>query len=308
MTPQNLLKLWLADLAPDPHTILTANGYALPVTWGKQNAALTFCRPASTVLFAVKLQFGTETAVLGLAKSAECADLPLLAANLKSSPDDLLLAVFEAQNTYFLAALAQAFGNTPSILGIIPPDDPALHNAVPFHAHTTDKHALIASGLLAVSPEQLAKWASFDYLDPLHPEPIPTPDHHAIACLAHFQPEAPNDSLQPGDLFLLPEITSEQKPWPLTLLLDNGLSLAAELTSDQTITPLALLDPSPLQPHDLVIAAGHTTISYQNLVNLLNGTQDTLALTPANLLLDDGNIVASGHLRQLADATAWELE
>ena len=97
MTPNELLTSWLGDTSIASEQILKAPGLQVPTAWGRQQAFINFSKPSLDIVFAVQLQYNDQTAYLGLSKSSECNDLSLLAANLRTSPKEVLLAVFEAQ-------------------------------------------------------------------------------------------------------------------------------------------------------------------------------------------------------------------
>ena len=308
MTPNELLKHWLGDTSIAPEKILKAPGLQVPTNWGRQQAFINFSKPNSEIVFAVQLQYNGQTAYLGLSKSSECNDLALLAANLGTSPKELLLAVFEAQIQYTLAALSQPIGITPKIVDLAPIDGDIWQNAVPFTMATTEKQALIANGLLALPQPLMEKFALLDYVSPLDASIVPDTPRKGTAIVAHFPLEQPDATLDGGDYLMLPEIKMEQYPWPVVLLLDNGVALTADLIDSQTLQLKGILDESPVQPDELAVSLGDVSVRYTDLVALMAEQTPNLPLAASQQVLKNGQIAARGHITTFYDNTAFEIE
>ena len=307
MTPNELLKIWLGNADIAPEKILKATGLQVPVTWGRQQAFVNFSKPTSNIIFAIQLQYDNETAFLGLSKSAECNDLPLLAANLDVSPKELLLAVFEAGTQYTLNALSQPIGKTPKIIDIAPLDGDIWNNALPFTLATVEKQALIANGLIALSPSLADKFADINYLAPNDASIMPQVPQTATAFVAHF-PLEQNASLEVGDYLMLPEINMEQYPWSVTLVLENGVTLSAELIDSQTLQLQDILDSNPIPPNEFAISIGTTSIQYPDLLAMMSGETVKLPLGISSQVQKNGQMIARGHSTSFYNSTAFEIE
>ena len=308
MTPNDLLKNWLGDTSIASETILKAPGLQVPTTWGRQQAFINFSKPSSDIVFAVQLQCNDQTAYLGLSKSAECNDLSLLAANLRTSAKELLLAVFEAQIQYTLAALSQPLGVSLKIIDLAPIDGDIWTTALPFTLATVEKQALIANGLIALPQSLMEKFAMLDYISPLDASIVPDTAQKATVIVAHFPLEQPDATLEAGDYLMLPEIKMEQFPWPVTLLLDNGIALTAELTDSQTLQLNGILDASPVQPDELAVSLGEASVTYTELLALLSENAPSLPLAASPQVLKSGQMAARGHITSFYDNTAFEIE
>lgn len=308
MTPNELLKNWLGDTSIASETILKAPGLQVPTTWGRQQAFINFSKPSSDIVFAVQLQCNDQTAYLGLSKSAECNDLSLLAANLRTSAKELLLAVFEAQIQYTLAALSQPLGVSLKIIDLAPIDGDIWTTALPFTLATVEKQALIANGLIALPQSLMEKFAMLDYISPLDASIVPDTAQKATVIVAHFPLEQPDATLEAGDYLMLPEIQMEQYPWPVTLLLDNGIVLTAELTDSQTLQLNGILDASPVQPDELAVSLGEASVTYTELLALLSENAPSLPLAASPQVLKSGQMAARGHITSFYDNTAFEIE
>ena len=308
MTPNELLKNWLGDTSIASETILKAPGLQVPTTWGRQQAFINFSKPSSDIVFAVQLQCNDQTAYLGLSKSAECNDLSLLAANLRTSAKELLLAVFEAQIQYTLAALSQPLGVSLKIIDLAPIDGDIWTTALPFTLATVEKQALIANGLIALPQSLMEKFAMLDYISPLDASIVPDTAQKATVIVAHFSLEQPDATLEAGDYLMLPEIQMEQYPWPVTLLLDNGIVLTAELTDSQTLQLNGILDASPVQPDELAVSLGEASVTYTELLALLSENAPSLPLAASPQVLKSGQMAARGHITSFYDNTAFEIE
>ena len=308
MTPNELLKNWLGDTSIASETILKAPGLQVPTTWGRQQAFINFSKPSSDIVFAVQLQCNDQTAYLGLSKSAECNDLSLLAANLRTSAKELLLAVFEAQIQYTLAALSQPLGVSLKIIDLAPIDGDIWTTALPFTLATVEKQALIANGLIALPQSLMEKFAMLDYISPLDASIVPDTAQKATVIVAHFPLEQPDATLEAGDYLMLPEIKMEQFPWPVTLLLDNGIALTAELTDSQTLQLNGILDASPVQPDELAVSLGEASVTYTELLALLSENAPSLPLAASPQVLKSGQMAARGHITSFYDNTAFEIE
>lgn len=307
MTPNELLKIWLGNADIAPEKILKATGLQVPVTWGRQQAFVNFSKPTSNIIFAIQLQYDNETAFLGLSKSAECNDLPLLAANLDVSPKELLLAVFEAGTQYTLNALSQPIGKTPKIIDIAPLDGDIWNNALPFTLATVEKQALIANGLIALSPSLADKFADINYLAPNDASIMPQAPQTATAFVTHF-PLEQNASLEVGDYLMLPEINMEQYPWSVTLVLENGITLSAELIDSQTLQLQNILDSNPIPPDEFAISIGTTSIQYPDLLAMMSGETVKLPLGISSQVQKNGQMIARGHITSFYNSTAFEIE
>lgn len=308
MTPNELLKNWLGDTEVAPEKILKAAGLQIPVNWGRQQAFINFAQPASGIVFAVQLDFAGETAYIGLSKSAECNDLTLLSSNLHTSAKELLLAVFEAQTQYTLNALSQPLGILPKIIDIVPIDNEIWNSALPFTLATVEKQALIANGLLVMPPSLVEKYAKMDYVSPLDTSILPQAEENAMVIVAHFLLDEQDATLEAGDYLMLPEIKMDQYPWPVTMLLANGIALTAELTDGQTLRLTGILDASPIQPDELSISLGTASIRYADLLTLQQGEAAIVPLGSAQQVLKSGQMVARGHITSFYDSTAFEIE
>ena len=308
MTPNELLKTWLGDISIASETILKAPGLQVPTTWGRQKAFINFSKSSPDIVFAVQLQYNDQTAYLGLSKSAECNDLPLLVANLHTSPKEVLLAVFEAQIQYTLAALSQPVGVSPKIVDIVPTDGEIWSSALPFTLATVEKQALIAGGLLAMPQQLLEKYALLDYVSPLDASIVPDAPQKGTAIVAHFPLEQPDATLDGGDYLMLPEITMDQYPWPVVLLLDNNIALTAELIDSQTLQLKGVLDESPVQPDELAVSLGDVSVRYTDLVALMTEQTPNLPLADSQQVMKNGQIAARGHITSFYDNTAFEIE
>lgn len=308
MTPNELLKNWLGDTSIASETILKAPGLQVPTTWGRQQAFINFSKPSSDIVFAVQLQCNDQTAYLGLSKSAECNDLSLLAANLRTSAKELLLAVFEAQIQYTLAALSQPLGVSLKIIDLAPIDGDIWTTALPFTLATVEKQALIANGLIALPQPLMEQFAMLDYVSPMDASIVPDTAHKATVIVAHFPLEQPDATLEAGDYLMLPEIQMEQYPWPVTLLLDNGIALTAELTDSQTLQLNGILDDSPVQPDELAVSLGEASVTYTELLALLSENAPSLPLAASPQVLKSGQMAARGHITSFYDNTAFEIE
>ena len=308
MTPNELLKSWLGDTSIASETILKAPGLQVPTAWGRQQAFINFSKPNPDIVFAVQLQYNDQTAYLGLSKSSECNDLSLLAANLRTSPKELLLAVFEAQIQYTLAALTQPIGISPKIIDIAPIDGDIWSSALPFTLATVEKQALIANGLIALPQTLMEKFAMLDYVSPMDTSIVPDTVQKATVIAAHFPLEQPDATLEAGDYLMLPEIKMDQYPWPVVLLLDNGIALTAELIDSQTIQLKGVLDESPVQPDELVVSLGDVSVRYTDLVALMADQTPNLPLADSQQVLKNGQIAARGHIISFYDNTAVEIE
>ena len=308
MTPNELLKSWLGDTSIASETILKAPGLQVPTVWGRQQAFINFSKPSTDIVFAVQLQCNDQTAYLGLSKSAECNDLSLLSANLRTSAKELLLAVFEAQIQYTLAALSQPLGVSLKIIDIASIDGDIWNSAFPFTLATVEKQALIANGLIALPQPLMEKFAMLDYISPMDVSIVPDTTQKAAVIVAHFPLEQPDATLEAGDYLMLPEIKMEQFPWPVTLLLDNGIALTAELTDSQTLQLNGILDASPVQPDELAISLGDTSVTYTDLLALLSEKATSLPLAASPQVLKSGQMAARGHITSFYDNTAFEIE
>ena len=308
MTPNELLKNWLCDTSVAFEEILKAPGLQVPTNWGRQQAFINFSQPVPNILFAIQLQYNHETVYLGLSKSAECNDLPLLSANLSTSSKELLLAIFEAQIQYTLAALSLPIGITPKIVDIAPIDGDIWENALPFTMATIEKQALIANGLLAMPQSLIEKYAKLDYVSPLDASIVPDIPQKATAIVAHFPLDQSDTTLEAGDYLMLPEIKMEQFPWPITLILENGLALTAELTDSQTLRLNGILDEIPIQQDELAISLGDISVRYADLLGLLSNQTSPLSLAMSPVVLKNGKFVARGHITHFYDSTAFEIE
>ena len=308
MTPNELLKSWLGDTSIASETILKAPGLQVPTAWGRQQAFINFSKPNPDIVFAVQLQYNDQTAYLGLSKSSECNNLSLLAANLRTSPKELLLAVFEAQIQYTLAALTQPIGISPKIIDIAPIDGDIWSSALPFTLATVEKQALIANGLIALPQTLMEKFAMLDYVSPMDTSIVPDTVQKATVIAAHFPLEQPDATLEAGDYLMLPEIKMDQYPWPVVLLLDNGIALTAELIDSQTIQLKGVLDESPVQPDELVVSLGYVSVRYTDLVALMAEQTPNLPLADSQQVLKNGQIAARGHIISFYDNTAFEIE
>ena len=267
MTPNELLTSWLGDTSIASEQILKAPGLQVPTAWGRQQAFINFSKPSLDIVFAVQLQYNDQTAYLGLSKSSECNDLSLLAANLRTSPKEVLLAVFEAQIQYTLAALSQPIGISPKIVDIAPVDGDIWSSALPFTLATVEKQALIANGLFVLPQPLMEKFALLDYVSPLD---------------ASIVPDVPDATLDGGDYLMLPEITMDQYPWPVVLLLDNNIALTAELVDSQTLQLKDVLDESPVQPDELAVSLGDVSVRYTDLVALMTEQTPNLPLADSH--------------------------
>ena len=308
MTPNELLKNWLGDTSIASETILKAPGLQVPTTWGRQQAFINFSKPSSDIVIAVQLQCNGQTIYLGLSKSAECNDLSLLAANLRTSAKELLLAVFEAQIQYTLAALSQPLGVSLKIIDLAPIDGDIWTTALPFTLATVEKQALIANGLIALPQPLMEQFAMLDYVSPMDASIVPDTAHKATVIVAHFPLEQPDATLEAGDYLMLPEIKMEQFPWPVTLLLDNGIALTAELTDSQTLQLNGILDASPVQPDELAVSLGEASVTYTELLALLSESAPSLPLAASPQVLKSGQMAAKGHITSFYDNTAFEIE
>ena len=308
MTPNELLRNWLGDTSIASETILKAPGLQVPTAWGRQQAFIHFSKPNPDIVFAVQLQYNDQTAYLGLSKSSECNDLSLLAANLRTSPKELLLAVFEAQIQYTLAALTQPIGISPKIIDIAPIDGDIWSSALPFTLATVEKQALIANGLIALPQTLMEKFAVLDHVSPMDTSIVPDTVQKATVIAAHFPLELPDATLEAGDYLMLPEIKMDQYPWPVVLLLDNGIALTAELIDSQTIQLKGVLDESPVQPDELVVSLGDVSVRYTDLVALMADQTPNLPLADSQQVLKNGQIAARGHIISFYDNTAFEIE
>ena len=308
MTPNELLKNWLGDTSIASEAILKAPGLQVPTTWGRQQAFINFSKSSPDIVFAVQLQANDQTAYLGLSKSAECNDLSLLAANLRTSPKEVLLAVFEAQIQYTLAALSQPVGVSLKIVDIVPTDGDIWSTALPFTLATVEKQALIASGLLAMPQSLLEKYALLDYVSPMDASIVPDMPRKGTAIVAHFPLEQQDATLEVGDYLLLPEIKMDQYPWPIVLLLDNGIALTAELTDNQMLQLKGVLDECPVQPDELAVSFGDISLRYTDLLDLLSGKTASLPIAASPSVLKNGQIAARGHITTFYDNTAFEIE
>ena len=308
MTPNELLKNWLGDTSIASEIILKAPGLQVPTAWGRQQAFINFSKPSSDIVFAVQLQINDQTAYLGLSKSAECNDLSLLAANLHTSPKEVLRAVFEAQIQYTLAALSQPIGVSLKIVDIVPTDGDIWSSALPFTLATVEKQALIASGLLAMPQSLLEKYALLDFVSPMDASIVPDTPRKGTAIIAHFPLEQPDATLEAGDYLMLPEIKMDQYPWPIVLLLDNGIALTAELTDNQTLQLKGVLDECPVQPDELAVSLGEASVTYTELLALLSENAPSLPLAASPQVLKSGQMAARGHITSFYDNTAFEIE
>ena len=308
MTPNELLTSWLGDTSIASEQILKAPGLQVPTTWGRQQAFINFSKMSTDIVFAVQLQYNDQTAYLGLSKSSECNDLSLLAANLRTSPKELLLAVFEAQIQYTLAALTQPIGISPKIIDIAPIEGDIWSSALPFTLATVEKQALIANGLIALPQTLMEKFAMLDYVSPMDTSIVPDTVQKATVIAAHFPLEQPDATLEAGDYLMLPEIKMDQYPWPVTLLLDNGIAFTAELIDSQTIQLKGVLDESPVQPDELVVSLGDVSVRYTDLVALMAEQTPNLPLADSQQVLKNGQIAARGHIISFYDNTAFEIE
>ena len=308
MTPNELLKTWLGDISIASETILKAPGLQVPTTWGRQKAFINFSKSSPDIVFAVQLQYNDQTAYLGLSKSAECNDLPLIVANLHTSPKEVLLAVFEAQIQYTLAALSQPVGVSPKIVDIVPTDGDIWSSALPFTLATVEKQALIAGGLLAMPQQLLEKYALLDYVSPLDASIVPDTPRKGTAFIAHFPLEQQDATLEAGDYLLLPEITMDQYPWPVVLLLDNGIALTAELIDNQTLQLKGVLDECPVLPDELAVSFGNVSLRYADLLDLFSDKTASLPIAASPSVLKNGQIATRGHITSFYDNTAFEIE
>ena len=308
MTPNELLRIWLGDTSIASETILKSPGLQVPTMWGRQQAFINFSKPSSDIVFAVQLQCNDQTAYLGFLKSAECNDLSLLAANLRTSAKELLLAVFEAQIQYTLAALAQPLGVSLKIIDLAPIDGDIWNSALPFTLATVEKQALIANGRIALPQPMMEKFAMLEYVSPMDVSIVPDTAQKATVIVAHFPLEQPDATLEAGDYLMLPEIKMEQFPWPVMLLLDNGIALTAELTDSQTLQLNGILDASPVQPDELAVSLGDVFIRYTDLLTLLSEKATSLPLAASQQVLKSGQMVARGHITSFYDNTAFEIE
>ena len=298
MTPNELLTSWLGDTSIASEQILKAPGLQVPTAWGRQQAFIKFSKPSLDIVFAVQLQYNDQTAYLGLSKSSECNDLSLLAANLRTSPKEVLLAVFEAQIQYTLAALSQPIGISPKIVDIAPIDGDIWSSAFPFTLATVEKQALIANGLFVLPQPLMEKFALLDYVSPLDASIVPDAPQKGTAIVAHFPLEQPDATLDGGDYLMLPEITMDQYPWPVVLLLDNNIALTAE----------GVLDESPVQPDELAVSLGDVSVRYTDLVALMTEQTPNLPLADSQQVMKNGQIAARGHITSFYDNTAFEIE
>ena len=308
MTPNELLTTWLGDASIAPEAILKAPGLQVPTTWGRQQAFINFSKPTFDIVFAVQLQYNDQMAYLGLSKSAECNDLSLLAANLRTSPKEVLLAVFEAQIQYTLAALSQPVGISLKIVDIAPTDGGIWSSALPFTLATVEKQALIASGLLAMPQSLMEKYARLDYVSPLDASIVPDTPRKGTAIIAHFPMGQQDATLEAGDYLMLPEIKMDQFPWSVVLLLDNGIALAAELTDNQTLHLKGVLDECPVQPDELAVSLGNVSLRYTDLLDLLSGNIASQPIAASPSILKNGQIAARGHITSFYDNAAFEIE
>ena len=308
MTPNELLTSWLGDTSIALEQILKAPGLQVPTAWGRQQAFINFSKPSLDIVFAVQLQYNDQTAYLGLSKSSECNDLSLLAANLRTSPKEVLLAVFEAQSQYTLAALSQPIGISPKIVDIAPVDGDIWSSALPFTLATVEKQALIANGLFVLPQPLMEKFALLDYVSPLDASIVPDAPQKGTAIVAHFPLEQPDATLDGGDYLMLPEITMDQYPWPVVLLLDNNIALTAELIDSQTLQLKGVLDESPVQPDELAVSLGEVSVRYTDLVALMTEQTPNLPLADSQQVMKNGQIAARGHITSFYDNTAFEIE
>ena len=305
MNNSELINIWMRQQPIPAEKLLQAPGLYVPTSWNDQQAVFNFAQPVPPILFGISLQSGTETIHLGLTQSAECTDLQLLAANVGSLADDLLLAVFEAQNTGLLQSLGTLFGKTPQCCAIVPIQDAIWQQTIPFALFTTEDKATVATGYLSIPASALPKVAQIDYLSLRDTTVISQAPCSALVSIAQVQ-LPPEDTVEAGDCLLLPEIADDDVS-AVTLLCDNGLTLTADM-SDGHIKLKELLDTSPVQPHDTVISLGTVSIHFADILSVCTGNDVSLPITPRATVWQNGRTIATGHITRLCDTPALEIE
>ena len=100
----------------------------------------------------------------------------------------------------------------------------------------------------------------------------------------------------------------EQFPWPVTLLLDNGVALTGELTDGQTLQLNGILDSSSVQSDELAVSLGDVSVRYADLLALFSNQTVSLTFAMSPVVLKNGQIAARGHITNFYDSTAFEIE
>lgn len=306
MNNSELIKIWMGQQAIPAEKLIQASGLCVPTSWNGQQAIVNFAQNVSGILFGLELQLGTDTMILGLTQSVECTDLQLLAANVGSLADELLLAAFEAQNASLLQSLGQLFGKQPQPKAIVPCQDAAWQQALPFTIILTNDNAVVANGYLTIPPSVLPHVAKIDYLSLRDTSVISQEACPARICISHFQ-LSPDETMETGDYLLIPEITEGDAPCPVTLLFDNGLTMNAELNGTQ-VQLKRLLDTSPVRQNDMVISLGTVSVHFNDILNAYSENAVMLSFTQCSDVWQNNKIVATGHITKLYDSTALEIE